>query len=110
MDVLIEGRGVLPLQREHAGHRLLFATRRLLPHLSHAKVVWRDDNGPRGGVDKTCRIELQLRHGGIVLASGRAKGWTEAFAQALARVQRALGQHVQRSKPRRQAPTGVTRL
>ncbi len=104
MEVLIEGRDVLPLVREHAGHRLRFATRRLMAHLLRAKVVWRDDNGPRGGVDKQCRIELHLRHGGSLQVSARASDWAEAFARALARVQRALIQHVQRGKPQRTAP------
>lgn len=104
MEVLIEGRSVLPLVREHAGHRLRFATRRLMAHLLRAKVVWRDDNGPRGGVDKQCRIELHLRHGGSLQVSARAADWSEAFARALARVQRALIQHVQRGKPQRTAP------
>jgi ribosome-associated translation inhibitor RaiA len=104
MEVLIEGRGVLPLVREHAGHRLRFATRRLLAHLLRAKVIWRDDNGPRGGVDKQCRIELHLRHGGTLQVTARAADWAVAFAQALQRVQRALIQHLQRAKPRHSTP------
>ncbi len=88
MQVLIETRDpqALPL-RDFAETRLRFALRRLSGWVSRAKVQLSDVNGPRGGVDKRCRIELHTAAGGPVVVSSVAHDWRAALADALGRAQ-----------------------
>jgi hypothetical protein len=51
-------------------------------------VEFSDVNGPRGGVDKCCRIELRTDGAGSVVVSALAKDWRTALDDALARASR----------------------
>jgi ribosomal subunit interface protein len=46
--------------REHIKHRLYFALSRFSPKIARVSVKVEDINGPRGGVDKHCRIVVKL--------------------------------------------------
>ena len=45
--------------REQVEKRVRFVLRRLRHGIRHARVSLRDVNGPRGGVDKECRVTLK---------------------------------------------------
>jgi len=47
-------------------------------------------NGPRGGVDKRCQLELKTDHSGSVVITAVAHDWRVALDQALVRAVRAL--------------------
>lgn len=50
--------------------RVRFALRRLTAMVPRAKVQFSDVNGPRGGVDKRCQVELSTDAAGtVVIAS-----------------------------------------
>jgi len=52
-------------------------------------VVFSDINGPRGGVDQRCLVQVRLRgRGRPLVASGRGATPQLAFAQAVRRVRR----------------------
>jgi putative sigma-54 modulation protein len=48
---------------DHAKARLTAALNQHAAHVTDASVLLRDVNGPRGGVDKLCRIVVRFRNG-----------------------------------------------
>ena len=46
--------------RAHAQRRLSFSLARLTDHIRSVSVQLRDVNGPRGGIDKSCTVHVQL--------------------------------------------------
>jgi hypothetical protein len=53
--------------RAHIDRRLGFALQRIGDRVNRVNVYLADENGPRGGVDKLCRVVTYLRTGGAVL-------------------------------------------
>ncbi len=91
MQVLFEARGAEALAlRGVAVRRTRFVLRRLQWLAPRARVHLEDINGPRGGVDKRCCIELQRPAGEPLVVSALASQWREALDAALARAARAL--------------------
>jgi ribosome-associated translation inhibitor RaiA len=99
MQVMFESRDPegQPL-RDDAVRRVQFVMRRLKWLLSRARVCLSDDNGPRGGVDKRCRVELSMRHGGTVQITAVARDWRSAIDSALSRAARVLMRQLRRSQ------------
>jgi hypothetical protein len=99
MQVLVETRDPqAQALRELAEQRVRFSMRRLSWLVPKAKVHLRDLNGPRGGVDKQCQIELLTTSGQPVVVSSTARDWRSALERALARASRAL-MHIWRRRP-----------
>ena len=91
MQVIFESRDPAGAElRELAERRVRFVMRRLVWLVPRAKVRLTDVNGPRGGVDKRCQIELKTDHVGIVSITSRARDWRSAFEAALARAAHVL--------------------
>ena len=91
MQVLFESRDPQGVQwRETAVRRLRFVLRRLSWLVPRARVRLSDVNGPRGGVDKQCRVELKTAGAGTVVITALARDWQAALDAALARSARAL--------------------
>lgn len=98
MQVLFESRDAQGLRmREFAMRRVRFVMRRLTWMVPHAKVHLADVNGPRGGVDKRCRIELKTSSGGTVQVTALARDWRCVLDTALARASRVLVRTLRRS-------------
>lgn len=55
-----------------------------------ADVNIRDVNGPRGGVDISCRVQLTLHRGGELIAQEKATTPGDAVAGAMERITRQL--------------------
>jgi hypothetical protein len=111
MQVLFDARspGALAL-RDVAVQRTRFAMRRLQGLVPRARVQLDDVNGPRGGVDKRCRIELRAPAGDPVVVTSLATDWRRALDAALARATRALLRLWQRQRQRRRARPPPERL
>ena len=78
--------------------------------LTSARVLLSDINGPRGGVDKRCQVELKSDVLGTVVITAVARDWRSAFESALARAAQVLvrGWQRQRQHPRnRMLPIGL---
>jgi ribosome-associated translation inhibitor RaiA len=91
MQVLFESRDPQgALWREVAVRRLRFVLRRLTWLVPRARVQLSDVNGPRGGVDKQCRVELKTASAGTVVVTAMARDWHAALDTALARSARTL--------------------
>jgi ribosome-associated translation inhibitor RaiA len=76
--------------RDVAVRRVQFAMRRLSWIAPRARVQLSDINGPRGGVDKRCRIQLKTQGGGTVVITSLARDWRSALDTALDRAAHAV--------------------
>lgn len=107
MQVVFESRDPQAARlRDLAVQRARFVMRRLAWLVPRAKVQLSDVNGPRGGVDKRCQVELRTDGSGTVVITSLARDWRSALDSALARAARVLvrllrrGQAHERARPR----------
>jgi ribosome-associated translation inhibitor RaiA len=70
--------------------RVRFVLRRLRWLVPRAEVQMSDVNGPRGGIDKRCQVELRTDGAGSVVVASVANDWRTALDKALARAARFL--------------------
>ncbi|KND59541.1 hypothetical protein BVER_01300 [Candidatus Burkholderia verschuerenii] len=75
---------------ELAKARSEFVFRRLAWLISKATVSLSDINGPRGGLDKRCQVEVHIDREKKVVATSIARDWRGAIDLALARAARTL--------------------
>jgi hypothetical protein len=59
-----------------------------------------DINGTRGGIDKVCRVEVALKHGDTIHASGLGPTLEAAIAAAAPRARARLGRGLARRRSR----------
>lgn len=76
--------------RAFTERRVRFVLRRLGWMVSRAEVQMSDLNGPRGGIDKRCQVELRTDAAGSVVVASVANNWRTALDNALARAARFL--------------------
>ena len=99
MQVIFESRDPQGAElREQAVTRLKFVMRRLSSRVPRAKLLLSDINGPRGGVDKRCQLELNTEGSGTVVITAVARDWRSAIDSALARAARVVQRTWQRSR------------
>nr|WP_315232214.1 HPF/RaiA family ribosome-associated protein [uncultured Albidiferax sp.] len=79
--------------------RLRFALRRLAAFVDTVRVSYRDANGPRGGVDKQCQVQLHLRGRGNIVVKTTASDWYAALQAAIRRAVSRVVKHLQQSRP-----------
>ena len=84
--------------RNLAIDKVRFALRRLSNLVPRAKVQFSDVNGPRGGVDKRCQVELATDSAGTVVIASLARDWRTALDRSLSRARRVLTRSVQRGQ------------
>lgn len=88
--------------RDAAVQRLRFVLRRLSWLVPRARVRLDDVNGPGGGVDKRCRVELKTDRSGTVIVTSLARDWRTAIDSAFRRAAFAVVQSWRRRRePRR---------
>lgn len=107
MQVLFEARDPEALAlRGLVVRRARFVTRRMVWLVSRARVSLSDVNGPRGGVDKRCQVELRAAGTSPVVVTSVARHWRSALDAALSRAARTLLRVWQRGRrhPRRPVP------
>lgn len=91
MQVIFESRDPQAADLRHlAETRLQFVLRRLRRQVPRATLSLSDVNGPRGGVDKRCRVALQTDGQGQVVITALSHDWRSAIDLALARAARVL--------------------
>ena len=76
--------------RDLTERRVRFVLRRFGWLVPRAEVQMSDVNGPRGGVDKQCQVELRTDGAGSVVVACVANSWRTALDKALARAARFL--------------------
>lgn len=86
MQVIFESREPgAALIRDIAEQRVRFVMRRLAWLVPLARVRLTDVNGPRGGVDKCCRLVLKTESEGTLHITSVAGNWRAALEGALSR-------------------------
>lgn len=99
MQIIFESRDADGIQmRELSLERVRFALRRLSALVPRAKVQFSDVNGPRGGVDKRCQVELSTQAAGTVVIASLARDWRTALDRSLGRATRVLTRSAQRQQ------------
>jgi hypothetical protein len=99
MQIIFESRDADAAQmRELSVDRISFALRRLNAWVPRAKVQFSDVNGPRGGVDKRCQVELTTDAAGTVVIASLARDWRTALDRSLGRATRVLTRSLQRNQ------------
>jgi putative sigma-54 modulation protein len=84
--------------------RILSAALSQFAHRFRSVHVWLEDvNGPRGGVDIRCRIELGLHPRGRIVVSSMAANSYVSLANAAARAGSVLSRRVKRARARRRS-------
>jgi len=86
---------------EHVDRRFRFALDRLEPEVSRVTVKLGDVNGPKGGVDKQCKVLIKLASGGNLVLRERAEDIYQSVSRASDRVKRLVRRRVDRKKTRR---------
>jgi ribosomal subunit interface protein len=104
MNISVRGRHVNvegPFQT-YARRRLLFAVGEFGSDVSDIAVRVSDQNGPRGGIDKSCVVAAAVS-GGPVLAHAAAPNPYAAVDRAAQRLRARVARHLERrrSQPRR---------
>ena len=99
MQIIFESRDSDGAQmRDFSLKRVRFALRRLTGFVPRAKVQFSDVNGPRGGVDKRCQVELKIDIVGTVVIASLARDWRTALDRSLSRATRILTRSLQRAQ------------
>ena len=87
--------------RDHVERRLGFALGRFAGRIGRVTVYVEDLNGPRGGVDQRCRIQVSLVPSGIVMAEGMGAEAIAAVNRAAERVARQMRNEFDRRRATR---------
>lgn len=103
MDIQITGRNVSldPKLREHIERRLQYAIGRFERRIAQAIVRLADLNGPRGGVDQSCRITVQFRPRGEIIIEECSAELESAVSLAANRAGHAVRRELERRRTAR---------
>lgn len=86
--------------QEHLERRLAFALRRFLGRIDRVAVRITDENGPRGGIDKSCQVAVALVPRGMVRIDSRGDEPFALIATAAKRAGQAVGRALERRRAR----------
>ncbi len=84
--------------REHTFRRLKFATDRALDEVRTVKVRLSDVNGPRGGEDKHCLIQIPLTGRQQILVHDTETDMYVAIDRAIGRAEHLLAKRIGRKR------------
>jgi hypothetical protein len=112
MQITFESQDPQAVQLQQvAERRVRLALRRLSWLSPRARVELSDVNGPHGGIDKRCQIELTTDATGPVIVTSMARDWLSALHSAVARAARALLHNWQHTRQMQRIPrTRLTAL
>jgi putative sigma-54 modulation protein len=79
------------------------------PHVGYVRVRFVDLNGPRGGVDKRCLVQLEVIGHSNVVVDERSEDWYAAASEAARRCAEALERLVRRRRDRLLDGAGASR-
>lgn len=87
--------------RETVVRRLRFALARFEPEIERVVVTGQDQNGPKGGPDKQCRVAAHLVGGDVLTVTDEDADIVAAVSRAADRLARAVGRALERARSRR---------
>jgi len=82
----------------HVRRRLQFALSRFQDQVSRVTVRLSDSNGPKGGLDKHCHLQLRLRGLPDIVVKDTEADLYVAVDRAVQRAGRTLGRKLQRAR------------
>ena len=94
--------------RAHATKRVRFALGRLTSHIRSVEVALVDINGPRGGLDKKCRIVVRGGRFQQVCVQALDSSAEAAVSAAAERVARAVTRAIERQRGRQTFAEEIT--
>ena len=97
MNVEIRGRHlkISPAFREVIEHRVSSALDRFADKIRSVVVNVSDLNGPKGGIDKQCSVNITLRDRGNLIVSDVGTDMMVAVDRAAGRAKRRITRHVE---------------
>lgn len=98
IDIRTRGFTLTPGLRSHVERRIALALDRYQDRIARIRVVLGDVNGPRGGLDKTCKLALGLRRDRTVRVSATSGDLYAAIDTAAHRAGRALTRTLKRER------------
>jgi putative sigma-54 modulation protein len=101
VDIRWKGSSKSQSLADHVQNRLRFALRGFQERIRTVTIRFEDTNGPRGGIDKRCSVELTGGFG-ILVAEARDGSFQAAADQALARAERAVEKSLKRERHSRE--------
>lgn len=101
LELRVRGTYFLDALRDYAERRLRFSVRRLNPRIKRLRVSVEDVNGPRGGVDKRCRIVADMSPSGNLVIEETDTRAHEAVDRAADRLRRNVRRELKRRQSRR---------
>jgi hypothetical protein len=103
INFTVHARGVELKKAHHraTGRILASALGRFSRRVRTIRVWLEDTNGPRGGVDTRCRIDVYLRPRGSITVSAQAIDEYAATAKAAARARELVDRRVKKVRSRR---------
>lgn len=84
--------------RAHIERRLEFSLARFSPRIQRVTVQLTDVNGPRGGEDKLCRIEVRMQPTGTVFVEDRDADLSAAIDRSAEKIGRSVGRALDRER------------
>jgi len=108
MRLVITGDGVKPREelRDFISRRLYFALGRFATEIRAVTARLDDVNGPKGGMDKRCRIMVRVKGLENVIKEAGASELEVAVASAADGVARGLARALERRRDRKRRPGG----
>lgn len=94
---------------DHIERRLRFALSRFDGRIQKVLVFLQDQNGPKGGIDKVCRVLVKTRDCGAVVAAVVDSDWMVAVDRATTRIGHAVARHIERLRDKHN-PRSVVRF
>ncbi len=83
---------------ETAKRKIRFALSRFATRVRTVELVLNDENGPRGGVDKSCRIQVSLKWARDIVISDRDNDLGRCISRAAERSARAVAKAIERTQ------------
>ena len=96
--------------QQRAADRLRQALHRLHGLVAHIRVRLDDINGPAGGVDKRCHVEVIVRGHGPVAVAATARSWQDSVEAVASRVRQRVVVHLHRATLVEVQPAALARL
>lgn len=90
--------------RAHVERAIQSRLRRFSPRIRYATIQIVDINGPRGGVDKTCRIDIRLVPTGSVRIVDTDADMFAAVDRAVDRAERTVSRAIERVRDSERDP------
>jgi len=90
--------------RDYTKRRLGFALSSRDEHIQRVQVRLSDINGPRGGDDKHCHIQVMLSHLPDVVIEDTEADMYDAIHRAVDRAGRTVGRRLSRQRDKRRSP------